>query len=113
MASTQYFRCTAPPATFAPALEQIANREADRDRSLRIEEISPEDAPRELVGIMPESVVQMLRDAWSAASGQPAFASSTVSEITGTPAQTFLEWTTDHPRIFERARRMALEYPGR
>ena len=69
-------------------------------RALRIEEISPEDAPRELLRIMPESVVRMLLEAWSAAVGLPAFVSSTVAEITGKPAQTFLEWATDHAADF-------------
>jgi len=41
-----------------------------------------------------------LLDAWSAAIGQPAFVTSTVAEITGTPARTFLEWATHHASEF-------------
>jgi len=32
--------------------------------------------------------------------GQPAFVTSTVAEITGTPARTFLDWATDHAAEF-------------
>ena len=69
-------------------------------RSLRIEEISPDEARREWLTIMPLSVVNMLLDAWAAATGQPAFVTSTVAEITGTPARTFREWATDHAAEF-------------
>ncbi|MGI9074270.1 MAG: hypothetical protein ACR2JB_23820 [Bryobacteraceae bacterium] len=40
-------------------------------RSLRIEEISPDEARRELLTIMPVSVLNMLLDAWAAGIGQP------------------------------------------
>jgi hypothetical protein len=42
----------------------------------------------------------MLIDAWAAASGHPAFVTSTVTELTGSPARTFLEWATDHAKDF-------------
>jgi hypothetical protein len=42
----------------------------------------------------------MLLDAWAAAIGQPAFVTSTVGEITGTPARTFLEWVKDNASEF-------------
>ena len=69
-------------------------------RSLRIEEMSPDEARREWVASVPASVVNMLLDAWAAAIGQPAFVTSTVAEITGTPARTLLEWATDHAAEF-------------
>ncbi|MGI8960727.1 MAG: hypothetical protein ACR2IV_13370 [Bryobacteraceae bacterium] len=69
-------------------------------RSLRIEEISPDEAGRELLTIMPASVVNMLLDAWAAAIGQPAFVTSTVAEITRAPARTFLDWATHHAAEF-------------
>jgi len=68
-------------------------------RSLHIEEISPDEA-QEGLSNMPASVVNMLLDAWGAAIGQPAFVTSTVAEITGAPARTFLEWATDHAAEF-------------
>ena len=69
-------------------------------RSLRIEEMSPEDARDELLALMPAFVVNMLLDAWAPAIGQPALVTSTVAEITGAPARTFRHWATDHAAEF-------------
>ena len=69
-------------------------------RTLQIEEISPEEAQRELLTIMPAPVIKMLMDAWAAASGQPALVTSTVERIKGTPARTFLDWARDHAADF-------------
>src|SRR6185437_837086 len=54
-------------------------------RRLRIEEISPDEARRELLTTMPVTVINMLLDAWAAGTGQPALVTSTVEEITGIP----------------------------
>ena len=77
-------------------LEQVATIGDVTGRSLRFEEMSPEEARREL----PPSVVNMLLEAWAAAIGLPAFVTSTVAEITGTPARTFRDWVTDHAAEF-------------
>ncbi len=69
-------------------------------RSLRIEEISPDEARRELLAGMPAVAVNMLLDAWAAALGQPAFVTSTVAELTGIPARTFLNWASEHAGEF-------------
>jgi uncharacterized protein YbjT (DUF2867 family) len=69
-------------------------------RSLRLEEISPEDARSELLTLMPAVVVNMLLAAWAAALGQPAFVTSTVEEIAGSPARTFRDWAADHAAEF-------------
>jgi uncharacterized protein YbjT (DUF2867 family) len=69
-------------------------------RSLRIEEISPDDARQELVPVMPLAILNMLMNAWAAALGQPAFVTSTVADITGTPARAFADWVTDHSAEF-------------
>jgi uncharacterized protein YbjT (DUF2867 family) len=69
-------------------------------RQLRLEEISPDEARRELLALMPAVVVNMLLDAWAAAIGQPALVTSTFAEITGTPARTFRDWATDHAAEF-------------
>jgi uncharacterized protein YbjT (DUF2867 family) len=69
-------------------------------RSLRIEEISPNEARRELLALMPAFIVNMLLDAWAAGIGQPALVTSTVAEITGAPARTFRDWATDHAAEF-------------
>lgn len=81
--------------------EQIATIGRVIGRSLRIEEMSPDEARREWLPIMPESVVNMLLDAWAAAIGQPAFVTSTVAEITEKPARTFLDWARDHAGEFQ------------
>jgi hypothetical protein len=70
-------------------------------RTLRIEEMSPEETRREWLPMMPAFVVNMLLDAWAAAIGQPAFVTSAVEEIAGEPPRTFLEWTTDHIAEFQ------------
>jgi uncharacterized protein YbjT (DUF2867 family) len=80
--------------------EQIATIGTVLSRPLRIQEISPEDWLRELPGFLPSVVAKYLLDAWAAAIGQPAFVTSTVAELTGSPARTFLEWATDHAAQF-------------
>jgi uncharacterized protein YbjT (DUF2867 family) len=77
--------------------EQVSTIGRVIQRSLQVEEVTPETAKREL-GIPP-----MLLNAWAAAIGQPAFVTSTVAEITGSPARTFLEWATDHATEFARS----------
>src|SRR5262245_21767273 len=69
-------------------------------RQLRIEELSPDEWRREMLHTWPPVVVNMLLDAWAAAIGQPAFVTSTVAEVTGVPARTFLDWATDHAAEF-------------
>lgn len=71
-------------------------------RPLRFEEISPEEAQHELLTVMPLPAIRMLLNAWAAAMGQPAFVTSTVTEITGTPARTFRDWVSDHAAEFRR-----------
>ena len=80
--------------------EQISTIGRVIGQSLRIEEISPDEARRELLPIMPAPVVNMLLNAWAAAIGQPAHVTSTVAEVTGTPARTFQEWVVDHAAEF-------------
>ena len=81
--------------------EQVDTIGAVLGRSLRIEEISPDEARRELLAIMPASVVNMLLNAWAASIGQPAFVTPTVAEITGIPPRTFRDWTADNAAEFE------------
>ena len=79
-------------------LEQVITIGDVIGRPLRFEEISPEEWRREMLA--PASVVNMLLDAWAAAIGQPALVTSTVAEITGSPARTFRDWVTDHAEEF-------------
>jgi uncharacterized protein YbjT (DUF2867 family) len=69
-------------------------------RPVRIEEITPEVARRELLTNIPEPALEMLLAAWAAAMGCPALVTSTYREITGTQARTFLEWASDHIAAF-------------
>jgi uncharacterized protein YbjT (DUF2867 family) len=80
--------------------EQISTIGDVIGRSLRMEEISPEDARYELLTVIPALAVNMLLGAWAAAIGQPAFVTSTVAEITGAPARTFRDWAADHAAEF-------------
>ena len=80
--------------------EQIATVGSVLGRSIRIEDISAEDWMRELPSFMPPFVAKYLAEAWAAASGQPAFVTSKIAEVTGSPAHTFLDWATDHASEF-------------
>ncbi|MFN7996207.1 MAG: NAD(P)H-binding protein [Bryobacteraceae bacterium] len=84
--------------------EQISMIGRAIGRPLRMEEITPEEAGRELSAVMPPFIVTMLMNAWSAAAGEPAFVTSTVAEITGTPARAFFDWAIDHAAEFQADR---------
>jgi uncharacterized protein YbjT (DUF2867 family) len=81
--------------------EQVSTIGRVIGRSLRIEEISPDEARQELLSVMPAGAVNMLLDAWAAAHGQPAFVTSTVADITGAPARAFADWVADHAAEFQ------------
>jgi len=70
-------------------------------RPIPFQELTPEEFRRETEGRWPPPVVNMLLNAWSAAMGQPAFVTSTVADIVGTPARTFRQWATDHADAFQ------------
>jgi uncharacterized protein YbjT (DUF2867 family) len=80
--------------------EQISTIGGVIGRSLRIREMSPEEARSEGLAGIPALAITILLDAWAAAIGQPAFVTSTVAEITGAPARTFREWAVDHAAEF-------------
>lgn len=69
-------------------------------RKLRVEEISKDDARREMLAFGPLAAVNMLLAAWEGALEQPALITSTVAEVTGAPARTFRQWATDHAADF-------------
>jgi uncharacterized protein YbjT (DUF2867 family) len=72
-------------------------------RSLRVEEMSPDEARTELLPVLGSlTFVNTLLNAWAAAIGQPAFVTSTFAEVTATAPRTFLEWATDHAAEFRR-----------
>ena len=69
-------------------------------RPLRLEEISEEAARTEMLAMMPPPIADMLLRAYAAAVGQPAYVTSTVAELTGTPAASFRRWVQDHGQDF-------------
>jgi uncharacterized protein YbjT (DUF2867 family) len=69
-------------------------------RPLRFEELSPDEFRREAEGRWPAGVAEMLLAAWRATLGRPAFVTSAVQEILGSPARTFYQWAADHASAF-------------
>jgi uncharacterized protein YbjT (DUF2867 family) len=89
--------------TGAESLSQAAQVHTIGDaigRSLRLEELSPDEFRRETAATWPPAVTEMLLDAWQATLGRPAFVTSAVQEITGLPARTFYRWAADHASAF-------------
>jgi uncharacterized protein YbjT (DUF2867 family) len=68
-------------------------------RPVRFEELSPDEFRSETAGTWPRPVVDMLLDAWGATMGQPAFVTTTVSDILGS-ARPFRRWVADHAAAF-------------
>jgi uncharacterized protein YbjT (DUF2867 family) len=85
------------------SLTQVAQVEAIGEalgRRLRLEELSPDGFREATAGRWPERVVVMLLTAWGATLGHPAHVTSTVAEVTGTPARSFRDWARDHADAF-------------
>jgi uncharacterized protein YbjT (DUF2867 family) len=80
--------------------EQVSIIGAGIGRRIQFEELSPEDFRRETAARWPAAVVDMLLAAWGATIGRPAFVTSTVSEVVGSPARTFRQWVADHAGAF-------------
>ncbi|MES1242237.1 MAG: NAD(P)H-binding protein [Acidobacteriota bacterium] len=68
-------------------------------RRLRFVELSPDEFRSAMAGA-PAPVVDMLLNAWGAASGVPAYLTSTVADVVGRPARTFHQWAADHAAEF-------------
>jgi uncharacterized protein YbjT (DUF2867 family) len=70
-------------------------------RPLRFEEISPEEARPGLVAALgDEAFADGALHTWATFVTQPERVTSTVQEITGTPARTLREWAADHTDDF-------------
>ena len=69
-------------------------------RRIQFEELSPEEFRRETAGSWPPLVVDMLLAAWAATIGRPAFVTSAVSDVVGSPPRTFRQWVADHAAAF-------------
>jgi uncharacterized protein YbjT (DUF2867 family) len=89
--------------TGSESLSQAAQVHAIGDaigRPLRFEELSPDEFRREAAGTWPDGVAGMLLAAWRATLGHPAFVTSAVEEILGSPARTFYQWAADNAAAF-------------
>jgi uncharacterized protein YbjT (DUF2867 family) len=85
------------------SLSQAAQVRAIGDaigRQLRFDELSPDKFRRETAGTWPGSAVEMLLTAWHATLGRPAFVTSAVEEIVGSPPRTFARWAVDNAAKF-------------
>jgi uncharacterized protein YbjT (DUF2867 family) len=69
-------------------------------RPIRFEELSPDEFRSETEGSWPRAAVDMLLAAWCATIGHPAFVTSTVFEILGSPPRSFRQWVADHATAF-------------
>jgi uncharacterized protein YbjT (DUF2867 family) len=69
-------------------------------RRIEFEELSPDEFRSQTEGSWPRPVVDMLLAAWAAAVGRPAYMTSTVSGILGSPARSFRQWVADHASAF-------------
>ena len=69
-------------------------------RRIAFEELSPDEFRRETEGSWPRPAVDMLLAAWGATMGRPAYVTSTVSDVLGSPPRTFRQWAADHAAAF-------------
>jgi uncharacterized protein YbjT (DUF2867 family) len=69
-------------------------------RPIRFEELSPDQFRTETEGSWPRPAVDMLLAAWGATVGTPAFITSTVFDILGSPPRSFRHWVADHAAAF-------------
>jgi uncharacterized protein YbjT (DUF2867 family) len=68
-------------------------------RPVTFEDLPPDDFRRQTPQAA-RPAVDMLLAAWNATMGHPAYVTSTVGDILGTPARTFRQWATDHATAF-------------
>ncbi|MFD8009544.1 NAD(P)H-binding protein [Streptomyces sp. NPDC058955] len=85
------------------SLTQAAQLDAIGDalgRRIAFEELTPDEFRSLWEGTAPGSAIDMLLAAWSAAVGRPAYLTTTVADILGTPPRTFRHWAADHATAF-------------
>lgn len=88
--------------------EQVSTIGSVMGRALRIEEISPDEARRELLRIGPLPAVNMLLQAWAAAIAQPAHVTSAVAEIQEYPRIRSSTGQPTTPQSFGRDRELRI-----
>jgi uncharacterized protein YbjT (DUF2867 family) len=75
-------------------------------RRIVFEELSPEEFRSETEGSWPGPIVDMLPDAWGATIGRPAFITSTVFDIQGSPPRSFASGSPITPPRSSKTRRV-------
>jgi uncharacterized protein YbjT (DUF2867 family) len=88
--------------------EQVSMIGSAIGRRIRFEELSAEEFRRETANSWPRQVVDMLLAAWGATIGRPAFVTSTVADVLGSPARPFRQWAVDHAEAFGEAQQIAV-----
>ncbi|MEU9851727.1 NAD(P)H-binding protein [Streptomyces sp. NPDC047974] len=71
-------------------------------RRIAYEELTPDEFRALWEGVAPGSAVDMLLAAWQAAVGQPAYLTTTVADLLGTPPRSLRQWAVDHASAFTR-----------
>jgi uncharacterized protein YbjT (DUF2867 family) len=70
-------------------------------RLLRFHELSHAEARQELVSVgWPAAAADMLLNAYAASVNLPSHVTSTVADVTGSPARTFRDWAIEHAAAF-------------
>jgi uncharacterized protein YbjT (DUF2867 family) len=69
-------------------------------RRVEFQELSPEEFRSQTQESWPRPVVDMLLAAWGATMGRPAFITSTVFDLLGSPPRSFRQWVADHATAF-------------
>lgn len=69
------------------------------DRRLTFVESSPDEFREQMRGV-PVHVIDMLLNAWQAATQHPAYVTGTFERIAGRPPRSFQEWARDHAGSF-------------
>ncbi|HEX6488590.1 MAG TPA: NAD(P)H-binding protein [Candidatus Dormibacteraeota bacterium] len=72
-------------------------------RQIVFEELTPGEFRRETEASWPRPAVDMLLAAWGATMGRPAYVTSTVLDVLGTPPRSFRQWVADHAAAFSPA----------
>ncbi|AEN14087.1 uncharacterized protein YbjT (DUF2867 family) [Streptomyces sp. DvalAA-21] len=85
------------PLTLAAQVDVIGDA---LGRRIAFEEMTPDEFRSRSKGTVPDAVVDMLLDAWSAAVGRPAYVTTAVADILGTAPRTFRRWAADHATAF-------------
>jgi uncharacterized protein YbjT (DUF2867 family) len=71
-------------------------------RRIEFQELSADEFRGATAETWPRPVVDMLLAAWQATMGRPAFVTSTVLDVVGSPPRTFARWASDNAGAFRR-----------